>query len=95
MTESTAFLFNVPVVHNIKFKNRRGAINGTMIIGIVFAVIMAAALLPTGIDMWVNVTKAGGVGADWSTPIKTVWNVAPIMIVIVVVAGFVAFKSRK
>lgn len=69
-------------------KRRKGMATNA-IIGIVFALILAAALLPVGLGMWIGVTAAGGAGENWTTAIKTIWNVAPIMIIVSVVAGFV------
>lgn len=94
VTEKTAFLYSIPnKVRNI-MKNRRGAIGIGQIITIVFAVILAASLLPTGIGTWINVTLAGHPGAGWSTSLKAIWNVTPILIVVAVVAGFVAIKRK-
>lgn len=59
------------------------------VITVVFALIISAALLPVGIDMWLDVTAVGGVGENWTTAITTIWNVAPIIIVVGVVAGFI------
>lgn len=76
------------------FYERMGGVSMSAIIAIVFAVILSAALLPTGIGMWLDVTDTGGVGENWTAALKAIWDVAPIIIVVGVVAGFIVTSKR-
>jgi len=63
----------------------------TIVIGFTIMV----ALIPTALTGWFNVTAAGGEGVAWSSAMKAMWNMVPLMVVIGILVAVIALVYGK
>ena len=59
-------------------------------LAIVIGFTIMVALIPTALTGWYNVTAAGGEGVAWSTSMKALWNMVPLMVVIGILVAVIA-----
>ena len=60
-------------------------------ISIVVIIILAASMMPTGFSQWFNSSKTG-----WTTPAVSIWNVAPILgIAVILVAMVIKYLNER
>ena len=74
-------------------------VNGTEIvsiaIGVGFGMLIAVAFLPSALTQWYDATQAGGDLENMSDTFKTVWNIAPIAVVLAIVGVIISLAMSK
>lgn len=83
-------------------RKRRGTASGAEILAVVFglgiSMLIAVAFLPSALTSWYDATQPAGSLANMSTDFKTIWNMAPILVVLAIIAvivGLVMAQLKK